>query len=220
MMKLFGRSRSNWRYEIPAYPAYKEGTYMLKTSSALVKVLPALALSFLLPFSAVAGTITFFDLTDVNTVTDDTGRGVVHCGLEFCLVSLFAPTGGFSAQSSTGVFVGELGGSLISDMLITGTAVGRNTIDLQWSSDDESGNLGTCSSRGGCTIIEDGTVQTLYTVIWNNANGNFLSSDTIKFQSDAVPEPSTMVLILVGFAVLGIPILRRWAVAHYAASAR
>ena len=66
-----------------------------------------------------------------------------------------------------------------------------------FSSDPNRGIGGRCSQeRLGCQITEDGTVQTIGTVTWTDG-----TVDTIRFQSDSeVPEPSTILLMLTGFA--------------------
>jgi len=59
--------------------------------------------------------------------------------------------------------------------------------------------VGLGGTLGCCDLTEDGTVQTIGTVTWTDG-----TVDTIRFQSDSeVPEPSTILLMLAGFAGLG-----------------
>jgi len=55
------------------------------------------------------------------------------------------------------------------------------------------------------TMIEDGSVQTALNLVWSDG-----TVDMIGFQSDVepIPEPSTVVLLLSGVALLSIPMSR------------
>ncbi|MBV9481399.1 MAG: PEP-CTERM sorting domain-containing protein [Acidobacteria bacterium] len=70
----------------------------------------------------------------------------------------------------------------------------------------------------GCSITEDGTVQTAFTLNWLDANGNIAATDTIKFQSDvdevsgggsSTPEPTTLAISGLGMGLLSIFLHRR-----------
>src|ERR1035437_2060603 len=66
---------------------------MVRMSSVSVTALVALALSFLHPSVAAAGTITFNDLTDTVTFSTDVGRvSAFNCsGGEVCVLTLLPP---------------------------------------------------------------------------------------------------------------------------------
>ena len=54
-------------------------------------------------------------------------------------------------------------------------------------------SLGRCADLGrNCNFIEDGTIQTVFSVEWLDAMGGVVGTDTVNFRSqlDAVPEPS------------------------------
>src|ERR1017187_10938849 len=85
---------------------------MLKTSSALVGVLSALALSFLQPSAAVAGTIFFNDSNDPPFVTTDiplrvSGGCAPVGGTNVCTITLLPPSpppgGGTSFQQTLNI---------------------------------------------------------------------------------------------------------------------
>jgi Trk-type K+ transport system membrane component len=186
---------------------------MVKTSSVPVTAFAALALSLLNPGGAAAGTISIFDNTEVITQSNDLGArvsGFACVAAEVCAFDLLGLGPGVASVTvaTVGVTNGillENGSQLISDM-VQFPSVSTDRISFVFSSDNELGNLGSCSF---CTVFEDGTLQPLVTVTYRNAAGATLSTETIQVQSDAVPEPSTMVLMLVGW--VGLVTRGRWA---------
>jgi len=72
----------------------------------------------------------------------------------------------------------------------------------QFTSDDET-PLQPLSNA--ISIVEDGTPQFGFEVLYFDANGDVQNSDTIQFKSDAatVPEPSSGVLTVIGLAMTG-----------------
>lgn len=94
--------------------------------------------------------------------------------------------------SPLGVYIGEPDGRTVSDT-INLFAIGSPTYELVFVPQNGS----PCA----CTLIEDGTIQTVFTV--NGPSG----TDTIKFQSDDLaltPEPSTFFLYGIGLlAIIG-----------------
>jgi hypothetical protein len=61
----------------------------------------------------------------------------------------------------------------------------------------------------GCIGPATGALQTVFTLDWLNDVGAVASTDTISFESGAVPEPSAIPWLLATSAVLGIAVRRR-----------
>jgi hypothetical protein len=166
-------------------------------------------LTLLQPFSAAAGTITFSDLSEtgpVGVITDTVGTAsrifILGCGPEFCDLELRSPAAGFfDFNPPQVVYIKEEAPSdLVSDYVFIMPRF--DVVEILFQSDNDNGNLGTCSSVGGCSIIEDGSVQTALTVTWQN--GVTTATDTIKFESDVVPEPPLAGLTLIALVLLSL----------------
>lgn len=189
---------------------------MVRMSSVSVTALVALALSFLHPSVAAAGTITFNDLTDTVTFSTDVGRvSAFNCsGGEVCVLTLLPPVfpnGGTTWGGAFDIFgaPGTAESGLLSDTLLDTPTFDANfnilSFKITFTSDTEGGP--PLVPTGGNRLTENGTIQTADNISWPNG----VVVDTIKFQSDSpeVPEPSTMVLMLVAFVGLGAR--GRWA---------
>jgi hypothetical protein len=112
-------------------------------------------------------------------------------GTRFSVFNMFEPDGLTFSDSLT------VGGGLtgISDeYLIFFNVCANGDINLP------------CGGATGPNIIENGQVQDIATVFWSAA-GVVLSTDTIQFRSE-VPEPSSLLLLLTGFAGLSVTKLR------------
>ena len=174
-------------------------------------------------------TITFKDANEaISASTTDTSNRVqvVECPdlaapFENCIVHVSQPSAGATISSAnfpfqpgnTTVLIGDPGGSTISDLLGYGPCSLPNcsgggtsgppfvAYNLNFNSDPSTeapfGSLGD-SCSGGCQVIETGAEQLAGTVTWSDG-----SVDTINFNSDTeVPEPSSFLLILPGFAAM------------------
>ena len=205
----------------------------------LVSICSGLALTFLLPSWAQAGTLIFFDTTDdptgdVITLSDDTGRTTLFgClnSIAFCSVRLLPPSGatfasvdGFGVPTETNKFTisfADPGTNFESDFLeiqpnldsdfniIPGLLITFDS-DIDGQFPTECFDLQT----GGhfCNGgFEDGTIQTAATVRWLSSLGATVALDTISFQSDVeAPEPSTVMLILTGLIGLATLSYHGW----------
>jgi hypothetical protein len=184
-----------------------------------------MALLFSVPLFLSAGTITFRDLSDTLTYVDDTGRAPnLNCtatSVEECFGNLSAPAGDHAQQGALFANIMEPGTTSISDK-VSRQGSDPSFVALTFTSDSTSSGesgLGLCSANGGCSITEDGTVQTAFTINWLDANGNIVTTDTIKFQSDVsevpgVPEPSALLLVGIGGAAILLVALRKRTVCH------
>lgn len=179
---------------------------MREASSVLVKVLSTLALSLLQPFGAVGGTITFMDLGEtgatISSTSDLVGRVTFVCGTpESCVVTVLAPGPGYTPGGGPGrINVFELNApSVVSDTMLFS---GNNTITF--ASDIEG--IPLTPLTGAQSVIEDSSPKNLAVLQWTLA-GSPTVNDQIAIASDVepqTPEPSTILLILGGFALLGI----------------
>jgi hypothetical protein len=208
----------------------------------LAFICSGLAFAFFSPNWARAGTLIFFDTTDmpaqpsmpeIVTLSDDTGRTTMFGCVLFgsaCFVRLLPPIGatsvlvdGFGTPTDANHFLiefAEPGTNFVSDSLeIFPNLNGQPGLVIGFSSDLDPGPSGPTSCNffpfcnGG---FEDGTIQTAATVRWLNSLGGTVVVDTISFQSDvAVPEPSTVMLMLAGLIGLGTLSYHRRLVAPY-----
>jgi len=162
--------------------------------------------------AAVAGTITFNDLTESPFITDTTGRAVGSCVNEVCTVVLspLAGSQGLNLTSPANIFggVGTAEAGILSDTFqINCCSNPFPTVTLIFSSDPEGGPSLAQIPGPAQTLVETGLLQQVGIVTWNG-NGAVLGTDTIYFQSDVesttMPEPSAKWLALTGFALLGI----------------
>ena len=122
-------------------------------------------------------------------------------------------TGAAATIDVTGLNIFEPPGSQsagLSDVLFL--SLNKNTqpftLLVDFVSDSDGGVV--LDPIPGANVIEDGTVQTASRITWFNPDGSINTIDTIKFQSDVaeVPEPSSILLLLTGLAVLGMLIPR------------
>ena len=172
------------------------------------------ALLMLLAFSpAQADDIIFNDLTSTLSVTHignnhvvtdsfgnlDTSLNYTPCSGELCSIVVFGTSTPPDFGSGVLLAIQEPSSNLISDVVIGTNPNFPDTYTLTFASYDPA--VLSCPAYG-CFIVEDGTVQTLYTVAWGDS-----STDTIKFQS-AVPEPSSLLLFGSGLTGL-VAVLRR-----------
>ena len=185
---------------------------MLRTSSALVKVLPALALSFLLPLAAVANTLTFTDSSVTTDIPSRVSGGCVVGVAEVCTIQLAPPAaygpppgGGTSFQQTLNIL--EPTDNTISDTLTINPSFDPNFNVLFFTLVFTSGD--NLPSVGGNIMREDGTLQTASSINWFDDLGGLVEADVIKFQSGetAAPEPSTTALI--GAGLIGVLALLR-----------
>ena len=170
-------------------------------------VLATLALSFLVPSRVLAGTITVFDLTDTLTfsVSSDivsrvTGglAGGAFCLGETCSFIIAPPAGttGGSYSARTNIF-GPDGPLSDTFQFLNGNPT--------FQSDSETGPALVPFPTPFSSLTENGTVQQVGVMSFNNAAGTVIETNTMFMQSDATPEtpePSSVVLTLAGFAVL------------------
>jgi hypothetical protein len=182
---------------------------MMRTDATTRVKMPAIVLLLLiLPMTTMAGTITFLDLTDNVTFTDDTGRASGSCQGESCHVTLLSPTGTVDGRAGPGFLFRwvDPGTETISDTF-AGSSIDDTTSPVSatilFASDTEGSSLGTCLIGDMSCGVEDGTVQTWTRITWTLATGGQLF-DTIKFQSDVaeVPEPSEFSLVGIGVALV------------------
>jgi hypothetical protein len=191
------------------------------------RLLPALGavtltiLGVLAVCPAKADTITFLDGQEnrfgFSALGSRAGTGLtLQMSTESMVFQYPTPSQAFGIVFSLGGFVDILdpNSNAVSDLLHISIVEGF-TIELDFTSDNDTGSLFTCSTLTPCahTIVEDGTVQTAATITYTDINGNSLGIDTVRFQSDvetstsSVPQPSS--LILLGTGLLGIMLARR-----------
>ena len=194
---------------------------MRKVLSALVKVLPALALAFFEPLVS-AGTITFndVDISGVNLITTNiAGTGTVMpaggCvnSPSACTIMLNPPLayisnrGGFGWVSGIDIF-GPDGSDLIATLTMT-PIFDSDFSSIQYFSLVFNAGDGLASVADNDTTA-NGAIQLAGTITWFSPSDALLEADSVDFQiTSGTPEPSTAPLMLLGFALLSIPIIRR-----------
>ena len=102
--------------------------------------------------------------------------------------------------------IGEPGGAFVSDIFtFEGVTKGLRGFTGAFISDSDTVAPQACVPIMPCTIIETGGIQNALTVAWSDG-----TVDTIRFQSDVapVPEPSSLLLSLVGLALVGLWVQR------------
>jgi hypothetical protein len=165
-----------------------------------------------------ADDITFLDGTDSVSVSSSSSRILFSsCLLEVCSVTLSGPANAstFSVGGSGVSFAAEIaepGSIKISDEIdVNPNLPDLTKVFVDFFSDHENRGI-PCNVVGGCQLTEDGTVQTAVQITWLDNTGAVVAVDNIKFQSDVavtpVPEPASVLLLLTGFAGLGISRLR------------
>jgi len=174
----------------------------------------ALSAMLLLPLVSTAGNITFIDLTDTITLSDDTGRTQnFMCQGETCSVVLLPPAGtnGVQANTAPSLFSWiEPGTNMLSDQFCGAQqcCFSPQQAFISFQSDIDGVSLGTCPVGVTCGV-ENGQVQLAFTINWVNVDRQVFATDNINLQSDIgeVPEPSSGVLLVAGIG--GITLLRR-----------
>lgn len=178
-----------------------------------IPVITALTLLVLQSSGANAGMITFNDLADGLTFTENTGGRVTgSCIGEVCTLTLLQPQPavagvGLNFSANVNIF-GAPGtpeaGQLSDTFQFICCSNPFPTMTLIFSSDSENGPPLTLLP-GAFTISETGAVQLAGTISYFNANGIF-ATDTINFVSDveATPEPAGLALGLIGFGFIAL----------------
>jgi hypothetical protein len=158
-----------------------------------------------------------------NIMALETGDTATLSGSQFDVSAFTSMSAGETATGS---------GSFIANVVATGSALlvltegagappsdwlqltysgagNTETITAIWHSDAEPGGLPPIPMIPGVTpqfLAETGGVQQVTAQLFASANGNFPSNITFQAQSDiaeAVPEPSTWAMMLIGFLGLG-----------------
>lgn len=181
-------------------------------SASRLAVLVMMLISTLLLAQGVAmavsagGTLTFIDLTDTVTVSDDTGRtSDLSCLGEACTVTLTGPTGTSPTTESFFTTWAEPGSNVVSDVVAAGVPDSGIGLSILFESDHDGVTPPLCPA-GGCTGVETGLVQTAFTIQWKNTEGAVVATDTIAFKSDSetVPEPASALLLFTGVGVVAM----------------
>ena len=171
------------------------------------------------------GTIRFNDLFGAPasvTLTGVTGASSIctpsgiapPTTLETCTVTLLppnGPSGVFYSQWDIYDADGSLSDTIAVNNFINPVTFATTSATITFSS-CEPGALCGLTALGGNRVLEDGTVQTVGQFAWLYGNGANVV-DTIQFQSNDAPEPSTTTLMGVGLIGLGMFVRRHRKVA-------
>lgn len=172
-----------------------------------------------------AGVIVVNDLTDQLSVSASDPTRMpppeIGVGFEGLTQHILAPAGttlvsymiynGVTVLPNAGIFPGFVllvaepeQRDQVSDIVNLDVGSGATEVILGFQSDSEIGLFPPCAEFRSCQIIEDGTQQFAYALNWSNG-----TVDTIRFQSDAVPEPTNMTLLNSLVVGLGLAIRTR-----------
>jgi len=183
---------------------------------------PAAFLAFLFIVQpASADTITFIDTNNTITVSQDGSQHTVmvldqfgdpgSCATETFQCHIFITAGINITPMTTPAMSLNISEAGIDPALAVSDYVAENPTPKSYfvlfASDrpaDPSSTIGL-SPIPGPSITETGDVQTAFTLTWSDG-----STDTIRFQSDLdTPEPSSLLLLASGLAVLGACVGKR-----------
>jgi PEP-CTERM motif len=189
---------------------------MLKTSSTLVSVLPALALSLLSllqPSTAVAGTIFFNDVSFPFVTTNVPARVSGGCATvldtNVCTITLLpmSISAGWQSEDIREMAPGDP--NTVSDTLAVNPNFDSGNRILSFTLVFTSGDNLTSVAPNNF-IHEDGTVQIATSITWVlPGTDTVIGTDVLEFQSTESPEPSTALLMLAGLGLSGISVIRR-----------
>jgi hypothetical protein len=166
-----------------------------------------------------------------SIIASEDGDTAILSGSEFDRGTFTSTSAGESATGSGGflanatatgsalVVLTEGVGGPASDWIeltYSGAGIRRTErITANWNSDSETGALPAIPVIPGVTtqfLAETGGSQDVTALLGTSAGGNFPSNITIRVQSDAVeavPEPTTWAMLLIGFAGLGFVAYRK-----------